>query len=104
MPRGVISPDIPYFKRNRRSNHGASISLMGQAHNAIEGSSSTTRPTGLTTTAANQELVDKARRGGRGSYNEMVYPTMEINWTTHPDNVGHKDWAGLLPLPRRQAS
>ena len=27
---------------------------------------------------------------------------MKVNWKTHPNNIGHLYYPGLLPLPRRQ--
>ena len=28
---------------------------------------------------------------------------MKVSWKTYPSNLGHRNSAGLLPLPRRQA-
>jgi len=46
--------------------------------------------------SANQELVDKAIAEVDAMYKKMVYPDMQINWTTHPDNVGHKNPPGCF--------
>ena len=32
-----------------------------------------------------------------------MFPERKADWRHYPDNRGHKDSAGLLPLPRRQA-
>ncbi|MBI3914831.1 MAG: NapC/NirT family cytochrome c [Chloroflexi bacterium] len=29
-------------------------------------------------------------------YRDLVYPTQDLSWTTHPDNIGHKDWSGCF--------
>lgn len=29
-------------------------------------------------------------------YQAMVYPTQDLSWNTHPDNIGHKDWPGCF--------
>lgn len=29
-------------------------------------------------------------------YRDLVFPTQDLSWTTHPDNLGHKDWAGCF--------
>ncbi len=30
------------------------------------------------------------------TYRNLVFPTQDLSWTTHPDNVGHKDWPGCF--------
>lgn len=29
-------------------------------------------------------------------YRELVYPTQDLSWTTHPDNIGHREWPGCF--------
>jgi nitrate/TMAO reductase-like tetraheme cytochrome c subunit len=29
-------------------------------------------------------------------YQSLVFPTQDASWTTHPDNLGHKDWPGCF--------
>ncbi len=29
-------------------------------------------------------------------YQSLVYPTQQLSWDTHPDNIGHKDWPGCF--------
>lgn len=29
-------------------------------------------------------------------YQQMVFPTQDLSWTTHPDNIGHKEWPGCF--------
>ena len=30
------------------------------------------------------------------TYQALVFPTQDLSWTTHPDNLGHKDWPGCF--------
>lgn len=30
------------------------------------------------------------------TYQDLVFPTQDLSWTTHPDNIGHKDWPGCF--------
>ncbi len=30
------------------------------------------------------------------TYAELVFPTQDLSWTTHPDNIGHKEWPGCF--------
>jgi nitrate/TMAO reductase-like tetraheme cytochrome c subunit len=29
-------------------------------------------------------------------YQQMVFPTQDVSWNTHPDNIGHRDWPGCF--------
>ena len=30
------------------------------------------------------------------TYQSLVFPTQDLSWNTHPDNIGHKDWPGCF--------
>ncbi len=30
------------------------------------------------------------------TYRDLVFPTQDLSWTTHPNNIGHKDWPGCF--------
>ena len=36
-------------------------------------------------------------------YSTTFFPYMKVNWKTHPNNIGHFYYPGLLPLPRWQS-
>lgn len=46
--------------------------------------------------AENQETVDEAVQVLSGIYDNSVFHDQEIDWTTHPNNLGHKDWPGCF--------
>ena len=102
MSRGVISPEIPYFKQNAIAIMEREYPSMGHAFSAIEGMKNYYDANWPDYYAANPEKVEAAVNELQQLYTEMVYPTMEVSWTTHPNNQEHKQLAGLLPLPRRQ--
>jgi hypothetical protein len=31
-----------------------------------------------------------------GIYDRNVFPTMKVNWTTYPNNIGHRNWPGCF--------
>jgi len=31
-----------------------------------------------------------------GIYNRSVFPKMKVDWTTYPDNIGHRNWPGCF--------
>jgi len=96
MARGVISPEIPYFKQNAVAIMEREYPSMGHAAAAIGGLKQYYATNWPDYYSANQELVDKAVDQVNEMYTKMVYPDMEINWKTHPDNVGHKNSPGCF--------
>ncbi len=43
-------------------------------------------------TATVQRAVDELQR----IYRRNFFPEMKVDWRTHPDNIGHKDWPGCF--------
>ncbi len=44
----------------------------------------------------NSPQVKRALTFLKQTYRELVFPTQDLSWTTHPDNIGHKDWPGCF--------
>jgi hypothetical protein len=96
MARNVVSPEIPYFKQNAVAVMEREYPSMGHAISAAEGLKNYYKANWPEYYAANQAIVDQAVEHVKGLYTQMVYPTMEVSWTTHPDNAEHKDWPGCF--------
>ena len=50
----------------------------------------------------NAALVNQAGKELVSLYDQNVFPFMKVTWGTHPNHIGHMDYPGLLPLPRRR--
>jgi hypothetical protein len=96
MARNVISPEIPYFKQNAIAVIEREYPSMGHAAAAIEGLKNYYAANWPDYYADNATVVDQAVAELQKLYEQMVYPNMEVTWTTHPNNVEHKDWAGCF--------
>lgn len=96
MARNVISPEIPYFKQNAVAVMERTYPSMGHAASAIEGLKNYYKSNWPDYYNANTETVDQAVEHVQRLYKEMVYPTMDVSWTTHPNNSEHKDWPGCF--------
>jgi hypothetical protein len=46
--------------------------------------------------AAQSDQVHAAIDEVVSMYEDMVFPTMDVSWETHPDNLGHKESAGCF--------
>jgi hypothetical protein len=96
MARGVISPTIPYFKQNAVEVLERQYPDMDQARNAIKGLRNYYNANWSEYYAAHGAEVDAAVDELIAMYERMVFPTMDVSWTSHPDNLGHKDWPGCF--------
>jgi hypothetical protein len=45
---------------------------------------------------ANSAQIKAAIDYLKTTYAELVFPTQDLSWTTHPNNIGHKDWPGCF--------
>lgn len=96
MSRGIISPAIPYFKQNAVAVIERQYPDMEEAIRAITGLSDYYQANWSDYYAAEGAVVDQAVTELTALYQRMVFPTMDASWTTHPDNLGHKEWAGCF--------
>jgi NapC/NirT cytochrome c family, N-terminal region/Planctomycete cytochrome C len=96
MAKGLISKNIPEFRRVATEVYAAPYDSMQEGLSAISGI------TGFYETyypdyyAENQEDVDTAIKLVQERYSQSVFPEQKSDWTTHPNNIGHKDSPGCF--------
>lgn len=96
MSRGLISPTIPYFKQNAVAVMERQYPNMDDALTAVRGLRDYYASNWTDYYAKNTETVGKAVDQLEVLYTEMVFPTMDVSWDSHPDNLGHKDSPGCF--------
>ena len=96
MARKVVSPEIPYIKRNALAVMSRQYPSMAEAAKAISGLRDYYDENWHGYYAENTETVNRAVDELLAAYERMVFPTMDITWNTHPDNAQHKDSAGCF--------
>ena len=96
LGRGLIPASIPYFKQNAVAVMERTYPNMDEALTAVRGLTEYYRTNWADYYASNQEIVDAAVKRVEELYSEMVFPTMDVSWESHPDNLGHKEWAGCF--------
>lgn len=96
MSRGIISPEIPYIKQNAIAVMDRVYPSIGHASAALRGLNNYYADNWGDYYAANTETVNAAVEALVAMYEKMVYPTMDVSWNTHPDNLGHKESAGCF--------
>lgn len=96
MGRGIISAEIPYFKQNALAVMARQYPSIDYANIAIRGLNSYYQANWADYYAQNQAEIERATEYLVATYKEIVYPTMGASWTSHPDNLGHRDSAGCF--------
>ncbi len=96
MARGVISSDIPYFKQNAVAVMDRKYPNMDEALTAIEGLRDYYAANWPGYYANNNVQVNQATDEVVTMYQTMVFPTMDVSWETHPNNIGHRESAGCF--------
>jgi len=96
MGRGVIDPEIPYFKQNAVAVMERQYPSMDEARAAIEGLQQYYQSNWPDYYANNTAKVNQSIEALFETYERMVFPTMDVSWETHPNNIGHREWAGCF--------
>ncbi len=96
MEGGNISPKLPWIKKLALDalvrEYAADQNVHRLIRESIEGYYTKNDP-GL----QNQKnLVDQAVSTITAIYDQNVFPSMKVNWTTYPNNIGHRNWPGCF--------
>ena len=96
MANGIISSDIPEIRTKAIELYGRPYPSVEMGVNGIAGLEnyySTYHPDFY---AIDKELIDQAIAALQDAYRNSVFPEQKSDWTTHPNNVGHKDSPGCF--------
>lgn len=87
--------ELPYFKREAVAaiesdypSHGVGVRAVREA---IADFYATEYPS---LARDRRELVDRGAQAAADVYSRTVFSTMETDWTTHPNHIGHEDFPG----------
>ncbi len=96
MATGIIATDIPEIRSKAVEVYSQRYSTVELGVNGIAGLENyyqTYHPDYYT---ANKDKIDSAITALQEAYRNSVYPEQKSDWTTHPNNVGHKDSPGCF--------
>ena len=96
LSRGLISTSIPEIRRKAvevYSNLFSSTELGLNGIAGLKGYYSAVYPDFYT---ENEGLIDDAILALQDAYEMSVFPEKKSDWTTHPNNIGHKESAGCF--------
>ncbi|MFQ6014466.1 MAG: NapC/NirT family cytochrome c [Anaerolineae bacterium] len=91
-----LSKDIPFIKKKGVELLSRSYDTMSEAMATIESLPDYYQANFPDFYAGNTKIIKDAANVLKGIYQQIVFPTMDVSWETHPDNIGHKDWPGCF--------
>jgi nitrate/TMAO reductase-like tetraheme cytochrome c subunit len=94
LSRHRISQDIPYIRAQAVDALGGDYADNEEALEAIAALEDFYAETYPDYYAENEEEVQQAVDILQDIRLDIAFPEQKIDWETHPDNLGHKDWPG----------
>lgn len=96
MARGLISPAIPEIRRKALQVYGQLFENTETGLQNIAGLDNYYRIYYPEFYDQQREAIAAAIEALQTAYRNNVYPEQNSNWTTHPNNIGHKDSPGCF--------
>jgi len=92
----LIDKNIPYIKRQAVELLNREYESMAAANKAIEGLELFYHTSYPDFYSSNRSAILQAIDVLKKIYKDSVFPSMEVSWNSHPDNLGHKEWPGCF--------
>jgi nitrate/TMAO reductase-like tetraheme cytochrome c subunit/mono/diheme cytochrome c family protein len=96
LERGVISADIPEIRRKAVEVYSNLYESVDLGLNGIAGLSAYYQAYHPDFYATNGEDIEQTIETLQAAYRASVFPEQNSDWTTHPNNIGHKDSPGCF--------
>lgn len=91
-----IDSNIPFIHAKAAEVLSAKYASFEQADKAIDGLDQYYRQYYPDYYKGGAGTIESAISFLKATYPELVFPGQDLSWTTHPDNLGHKDSAGCF--------
>ncbi len=96
LQRGLISTEIPEIRRVALETYTNDYSSLGTAEKAFDLLDYFYQQQYPDYYEGNQELIDQAITQLKNAYTNSVFPEQNSDWTSHPNNIGHKNSPGCF--------
>jgi nitrate/TMAO reductase-like tetraheme cytochrome c subunit len=96
LERGVISTEIPEIRRKAVEVYSNIYETVDVGLNGIAGLSTYYQTYYPDYYSTDGEKIETAIQTLQQAYRESVFPEQNSDWTTHPNNIGHKDSPGCF--------
>ena len=96
MAEGRIGSDLPFIKQQGMESLNAAYNAQKKEDGLQIIADRLTAFYRQNAASAPQDKVQQAIAALQGIYNLTHFPAMQVDWQTHPDNIGHKDFPGCF--------
>jgi hypothetical protein len=96
IDRGIISPELPDIRRLAVEAYSQVYDSTQTGLNKIAGISGYYQTYHPELYAEEKPKIDAAIKALQDAYSKSVFPEQNSDWTTHPNNIGHKDSPGCF--------
>jgi nitrate/TMAO reductase-like tetraheme cytochrome c subunit/mono/diheme cytochrome c family protein len=96
MSNGSISTEIPEIRKKAVEVYSQPYASVEMGLNGIAGLESYYSAYHSDFYAANKDQIDQAIIALQDAYRQSVYPEQKSDWTSHPNNIGHKNSPGCF--------
>lgn len=96
LNRRQLDQDLPFIRFKAVSVLSEDYATDEEAHAAIEGLADYYREEFPQVYAERRASVEQAVAMVRAIYDDSVFRAQEVNWATHPNNIGHLEWPGCF--------
>ncbi len=94
--KGVIPPAIPEIRAQAVGVLSADYATLADAKNGIDSLSSYYQANHPAYFEAHSDQIYNAVEALKNIYNKSVFPDQDMDWDTHPNNIGHKESPGCF--------
>ncbi|MCA9932585.1 MAG: NapC/NirT family cytochrome c [Anaerolineales bacterium] len=96
LRKGLISAELPFVREKAGELLSVKYETLEEANEAFAALEAFYSENYPEVYAEQSDAVQEAVDVLKDMYSEMVFPEQELDWETHPDNLGHKDSAGCF--------
>ncbi len=96
LSRKVLDPSMPEIRLKATEVLSGTYASVPEALTGIAGLKNFYQTTYPDYYAANSAKIDAAITTLQADYQNSTYPEQKSDWTTHPNNIGHKDFPGCF--------
>ena len=96
MAAGSIAADLPFIKQYGGEVLGKKYATEQEAATAIAGVADLYKTQHPEVYTAREADIGTAVDGLQKIFDKTAFPYMNVNWESHPDNIGHKNFPGCF--------
>ncbi|MBE2199723.1 MAG: NapC/NirT family cytochrome c [Anaerolinea sp.] len=96
LSKGLISPNLLYVRNEAVTLLSEKYESLDEANETIATLADFYAQNYPDLYAAQQDAIEEAVIALQDIYMQMVFPEQELDWETHPDNLGHKNAPGCF--------